>query len=70
MCAGAIHWGNVRRVVYALGSDRFYASIGPAPDMLVIPCREVFARAGRPVEVVGPALEDEALAVHADFWRS
>jgi hypothetical protein len=31
---------------------------------LRLPCREVFARADRPIEVVGPLLEDEALAVH------
>ena len=31
-------------------------------------CREVFARAGRRVEVSGPALEDEAAAVDQGFW--
>jgi hypothetical protein len=43
--------------------------IGPAPDQLRLSCREVFARTSRPIEVIGPALEDEALAVHADFWQ-
>ena len=33
-----------------------------------LPCREVFARGGRPVEVAGPALETEAAAVHDGFW--
>jgi tRNA(Arg) A34 adenosine deaminase TadA len=68
MCAAAIHWGNVRRVVFGLSSSRFYESIGPAPDMLQLSCSEVLARSSRPVEVVGPVLEDEALAVHAGFW--
>jgi hypothetical protein len=31
-------------------------------------CREVLARAGRPVEVLGPELEDEAVKVHQGFW--
>lgn len=70
MCAGAIHWGNVRRVVYALGEPDLYTIIGPSPEHLMLPCREVFARSQRPVEVIGPAseLNAEARAVHEGFW--
>jgi len=72
MCSGAIHWGNVRRVVYALGEPELYALIGPSPDHLLLPCRDVFARSGRRVEVVGPAPElgQEARAVHKGFWST
>lgn len=72
MCAGAIHWGNVRRVVYALGEPELYALVGPSPDHLLLPCREVFARSGRDVNVDGPALEldAEARAVHEGFWST
>jgi tRNA(Arg) A34 adenosine deaminase TadA len=68
MCAGAIHWGGVGRVVYALSAEQLYALVGPSPDHLRLPCREVFARSQRPVEVLGPALEDEGRAVHEGFW--
>lgn len=70
MCAGAIHWGNVRRVVYALGATELYELVGPSPDHLMIPCREVFTRTQRQVEVEGPAIElgTEARAVHEGFW--
>lgn len=70
MCAGAIHWGNVRRVVYALGGTELYELVGPSPDHLMIPCREVFTRTQRQVEVEGPAIElgTEARAVHEGFW--
>lgn len=70
MCAGAIHWGNVRRVVYALGETELYDLVGPSPDHMMLPCREVFARSQRQVEVEGPALElgAEARAVHEGFW--
>jgi tRNA(Arg) A34 adenosine deaminase TadA len=70
MCAGAIHWGNVRRVVYALSEAALYEIAGPSPEHLFLPCREVFARSQRPVEVIGPALEldAEAKAVHEGFW--
>ena len=70
MCAGAIHWSQIGRVVYALSEVDLYAIIGFAPDQLRLPCREVFARSQRPVQVDGPvaALDMEARAVHADFW--
>ena len=72
MCAGAIHWGNVRRVVYALSEVGLYEIVGPSPDHLMLPCREVFTRSPRPVEVLGPAAElnAEARAVHSGFWDS
>jgi tRNA(Arg) A34 adenosine deaminase TadA len=72
MCAGAIHWGNVRRVVYALGEIDLYDLIGPSPEHLLLPCREVFAHSQRTVQVDGPAVEldKEARAVHADFWST
>jgi tRNA(Arg) A34 adenosine deaminase TadA len=69
MCATAIHWGNVGRLVYGVGAASFYALVGPSADRLELPCRGVFASTQRPIAVVGPALEDEALAVHTGFWR-
>jgi tRNA(Arg) A34 adenosine deaminase TadA len=70
MCAGAIYWGNVRRVVYALSEVGLYEIAGPSPDPLLLPCREVFGRSERLTAVEGPALEldAEAKAVHEGFW--
>jgi hypothetical protein len=72
MCTGAIHWGNVGRVVYALGEVELYDLIGPSPKHLLLPCREVFSHSQRHVEVEGPALEltIEARAVHDGFWST
>ena len=71
MCAGAIYWGNVGRVVYALSEVGLYEIIGPSPDQLLLPSREVFAHSQRQVEVEGPALEldAEARAIHDGFWK-
>ena len=70
MCAAAIHWGNVRRVVFALAADDLYALIGEPEDALNLPCREVFNRSARIVDVLGPAEELSAAArqVHEGFW--
>ncbi|MBK8048067.1 MAG: nucleoside deaminase [Anaerolineales bacterium] len=71
MCAGAIHWSGIRRVVYALSEEDLYAIVGASPDHLLLPCREVFAHSGRPVQVdsAAMALDAEARAVHDGFWR-
>ena len=45
-----------------------YALVGPTPTQIDLECREVFARSNQLIEVIGPRLEEEALAVHADFW--
>jgi tRNA(adenine34) deaminase len=63
MCAGAIYWGGVGRVVFALSLERMTALGGPQADELALHCAEVLARGTRRVEVIGPALEDEAREV-------
>ncbi len=70
MCAGAIHWSQIGRVVYALSEVDLYNIVGPSPDHLLLPCREIFARSQRAVRVSGPAaaLDREARAVHENFW--
>ncbi len=70
MCAGAIYWAGVSRVVFGLREGELRALTGddPANPTLAMPCREVFARGQRPVEVIGPVLEDEARAIHQGFW--
>lgn len=72
MCAGAIYWSNIGRVVFGLSEARLAMLTGDDPEnpTLSLPCREVFARGRRPVIVLGPALEDEAERVHDGFWKS
>jgi len=72
MCAGAIHWSQIGRVVYALSQIDLYDIIGVSPDHLLLPCREVFAHSKRHIKVLGPlsSLEIEARAVHKDFWTA
>jgi tRNA(Arg) A34 adenosine deaminase TadA len=70
MCAGAIYWAGIGRVVYGLSEHRLRSITGNHPEnpTLDLPCREVFARGQRPTEVVGPLLEDEAAALHDGVW--
>ena len=70
MCAGAIYWAGIGRLVYGLGEHRLRAITGDHPEnpTLDLPCREVFSSGQRATEVVGPMLEDEAAALHAGVW--
>lgn len=70
MCAGAIYWCGIGRVVYALSEHRLLGLTGDHPEnpTFSLPCREVFARGQRTIAVTGPCLEDEAAEPHAGFW--
>lgn len=70
MCAGAIYWAGIGRVVYGLSERRLRTVTGNHPEnpTLDLPCREVFKNGQRATEVVGPLLEDEAEALHTGVW--
>jgi len=70
MCAGAIYWAGIGRVVYGLSEARLKEITGNHPEnpTLSLPCRTVFAAGQRPTEVVGPLLEDEAAELHEGVW--
>jgi tRNA(Arg) A34 adenosine deaminase TadA len=71
MCAGAIYWAGIGRLVYGLSEQRLRGITGNHPEnpTLDLPCRAVFASGQRPTEVVGPLLEDEAEALHDGIWK-
>ena len=70
MCAGAVYWVGVRRVVYGLDVLTLDGIVGadplnPTPHLRA----EVVLNGGKyPIVIEGPALIDEARAVHAGFW--
>jgi tRNA(Arg) A34 adenosine deaminase TadA len=71
MCAGAIYWAGIGRLVYGLSEQRLRRVTGNHPEnpTLDLPCREVFKSGQRPTEVLGPLLEDEAEALHDGVWH-
>ena len=70
MCAGAIYWAGIGRIVYGLSEARLKTITGDHDEnpTLDLPCRTVFASGQRKVEVTGPLLEDEAAAQHEGVW--
>jgi tRNA(Arg) A34 adenosine deaminase TadA len=76
MCAGAIFWAGIRRVVFGLGTARLHECMGRlrAGDAraarLDVPCRGIFAAARPLVEVIGPVFQAEAQEVHRGYWHT
>lgn len=74
MCAGAIYWGNVGRLVYGISEKRLLELTGSDDQnpTLDVPCRRVFEGGQKEIVVVGPIddrlLEDEAVAPHLGYW--
>lgn len=74
MCAGAIYWSGIGRVVYGL-TERDLLTMTEGNEInptLDLSCHSVFAAGQRDVEVVGPLpeLKDQLLEVHRSYWRT
>lgn len=72
MCSGAIYWGNVGKVVYGVSEKTLLRLTGsneqnPTFDL---PCREIFAKGQKNIEVIGPfvEVEEEVVEVHKGYW--
>jgi tRNA(Arg) A34 adenosine deaminase TadA len=70
MCAGAIYWSGIRKVVYGLSQDKFYSGVlgGVEGDGFRLACEDVLSHGEHEVAVIGPLLEQEASKVHEGFW--
>lgn len=71
MCAGAIFWANIGRVVYGIDAVRLRVFRGERPEQrdAELSCRDVFAASPHPIDCVGPALIGEASEPHVGFWN-
>lgn len=67
MCAAALFWSGIGRLVFGASSRKVYALLGDPPEQLRLSAREVLWSGRRRVEVDGPVMEDEALEVFAGW---
>ena len=74
MCAGTQYWANIGRLVYGMSERRLLDLTGKHAEnpTLDLPCREVFARGQKAMQVFGPfaEVEQEIAALHIGFWQS
>ena len=73
MCAGTQYWAHIGRLVYGMTESRLLQLTGnhgenPTMDL---PCREVFARGQKAIEVTGPVaeVEEDIATLHRGFWK-
>ncbi|MBC7435732.1 MAG: nucleoside deaminase [Bdellovibrionales bacterium] len=71
MCAGAIFWSSIGRVVYGMDANMLrefragrHIELSPA-----VSCRDVFSASRHRIECIGPAMVEEASRVHAGYWK-
>ena len=74
MCAGTQYWANIGHLVYGVTEARLLQLTGNHSDnpTMDLPCRDVFARGQKAIDVIGPVpdVEAEITALHQDFWKT
>lgn len=72
MCAGAIFWSGIGRVVFGIDAERlreFRGERGEQRDA-ELSCRDVFRTSPHAIDCIGPAMVDEASAAHVGAWKT
>jgi tRNA(Arg) A34 adenosine deaminase TadA len=64
MCAGAIHWARISRVVFSVSQAMLQEISGGRPKA---GCESIINLGRRKVEILGPLLPEEGLAVFDDY---
>ena len=67
MCAGAIYWSGIRKVVFGLPARELGKL---SRGSLVIDCHDIFKHGLEPVTLDGPVLLEESKLPHQGFWNS
>ena len=64
MCAGAIFWAGIGRVVFGIDAVRLRVFRGERAEQrdAALSCRDVFAASPHPIECIGPTMIEEASA--------
>ncbi|MEN9778934.1 MAG: hypothetical protein RL014_82 [Pseudomonadota bacterium] len=72
MCAGAIFWSGIQRVVFGIDAQRLRVFRGERAEQrdAELSCRDVFAASPHPIDCIGPALVDESSEPHRGFWKT
>ena len=72
MCAGAIFWSGIGRVVFGIDAVSLRVFRGDRAEQrdAELSCRDVFAASPHPIECIGPAMVTEACEPHVGYWGS
>ena len=71
MCAGAMYWAGINRMIYAMSEHDLLEITGindHCPTMRGVGCRNILETGQRDIEVSGPHLVEDACAVQHDYF--
>lgn len=66
MCAAAIHYAGLNRVVYSVSTESLARVRGAAESGLS--CADVITRKGGSTDIDGPILEPDGIRIHEEFY--
>lgn len=73
MCAGTQYWAHIGHLVYGMTEQELAGLTGnhALNPTLALPCREVFGRGSKPIQVIGPVPEvhEAIVELHRHFWH-
>ena len=64
MCSGAIHWSKISRVVFGVRQEKLNEKSGGIKKFTA---KQILHQCGKPIEVVGPILEEECLQTFSGY---
>ena len=72
MCAGAIFWSGISRVVFGIDAVSLRVFRGERAEQrdAELSCRDVFAASPHAIECIGPVMTEEAGEPHKGFWKT
>jgi tRNA(Arg) A34 adenosine deaminase TadA len=72
MCAGAIFWSGIERVVFGIDAVSLRVFRGDVTEQrdAELSCRDVFAASPHPIECIGPVMVQQASEPHVGAWKS
>ena len=72
VCAGAIFWSGIGRVVFGIDAVRLRVFRGEVAEQkdAELSRRDVFDASPRAIECIGPVKLSECSALHVGFWKS
>ena len=72
MCAGAIFWSGIKRVVFGIDAVSLRVFRGEVAEQrdAELSCRDVFAASPHAIECIGPVMLAQASQPHVGFWKT
>lgn len=72
MCAGAIFWSGITRVIFGIDAVSLRVFRGERAEQrdAELSCRDVFAASPHAIECIGPVMMEEASEPHKGFWKT